>query len=49
MKAGRERWFHTGRLEVRVGEAIPVEAQRGELGQVAAMLEERVRALLTQV
>jgi len=49
MKAGRERWFHTGRLEVRVGEAIPVEAQRGEPGQVAAMLEERVRALLTQV
>jgi long-chain acyl-CoA synthetase len=46
MKAGQVGWFHTGRLEVRVGKAIPAEAQGGEPGQVAAMLEERVRALL---
>jgi long-chain acyl-CoA synthetase len=46
MKAGRERWFHSGRLEVRVGRAIPVEAQQGEPGQVAAELEQRVRELL---
>jgi long-chain acyl-CoA synthetase len=51
MKAGLPlkrwaRWFRSGKLEVRVGKAVPVEAQRGEPGQVAAMLEEAVRRLL---
>jgi long-chain acyl-CoA synthetase len=46
MKAGGVRWFHTGRLEVRVGEAIPVEAQQGDPVQVAAVLEAAVRDLL---
>jgi long-chain acyl-CoA synthetase len=49
MKARRERWFRSGRLEVRVGRVIPVESQQGEPGQVAAMLEEAVRRLMEQV
>jgi long-chain acyl-CoA synthetase len=46
MKVGRARWFHSGGLEVRVGKAIPVEAQQGDPAQLAAALEEAVRALL---
>jgi long-chain acyl-CoA synthetase len=42
----RVRWFRSGKLEVRVGRAIPVEVQQGEPAQLAAMLEEAVRALL---
>jgi long-chain acyl-CoA synthetase len=46
MKTGQVGWFHSGKLQVRVGKAIPVETQQGDPAQVAAMLEEAMRELL---
>ena len=42
---GEGRWFRSGRLEVRVGEAVRVP-EGMEAAAVTAMLEERVRRLL---
>jgi long-chain acyl-CoA synthetase len=47
MRGGKTRWFRSGRLEVRVGEAMAVEGA-AEPMQLAARLEESVRRLLSK-
>jgi long-chain acyl-CoA synthetase len=47
MRAGKTRWFRSGRLEVHVGEAVPVE-EGAEPGQLTARLEESVRRLRSE-
>ena len=44
MRAGKTRWFRSGQLEVRVGEAVPFE-EGLEASQWTAKLEESVRRL----
>jgi long-chain acyl-CoA synthetase len=44
MRTGKTRWFRSGQLEVRLGEAIPVE-ESAEPAQLTARLEESVRRL----
>ena len=45
MRVGKTRWFRSGRLEVRVGEAIPV-AEGMEPAELTKRLEESLRRLL---
>jgi long-chain acyl-CoA synthetase len=40
------RWFHAGRVEVRVGEMLPAAAEGEDAAAVTARLEEAVRALV---
>ena len=47
MRAGRARWYRSGRLEVRVGKAFLIE-EGAEAAQLAARLEESVRQLLSE-
>jgi long-chain acyl-CoA synthetase len=47
MRAGKTRWFRSGHLEVRVGEAIPFE-EGLEPSQWTAKLEESVRRLRSE-
>jgi long-chain acyl-CoA synthetase len=47
MRAGRARWYRSGRLEVRVGKAFPIE-EGAEPTQLTARLEESVRQLLSE-
>ena len=44
MRTGKMRWFRSGRLEVRVGEAVMVD-EAVEAGEIAERLEESVRRL----
>jgi long-chain acyl-CoA synthetase len=44
MRAGKIRWFRSGRLEIRLGEAIPVD-EEAEPAELTARLEESVRRL----
>jgi long-chain acyl-CoA synthetase len=45
MRSERRRWFRSGRLEVRVGKAIPVDEGAGA-AELTAKFEESVRRLL---
>ena len=45
MRAGKTRWFRSGRLEVRVGEAISV-ADEEQPAELTVRLEESLRGLL---
>jgi long-chain acyl-CoA synthetase len=45
MRSEGRRWFRSGRLEVRVGKAIPVDEGAGA-GELTAKFEESVRGLL---
>jgi long-chain acyl-CoA synthetase len=47
MRARRRRWFRSGQLEVRVGEAIPVE-EGAEHGPLTQTLQESVRRLQSE-
>jgi long-chain acyl-CoA synthetase len=47
MRGGKNRWFHSGQLEVRIGEAVAVE-EAAEPVQLTARLEESVRRLLSK-
>ena len=44
MRAGKTRWFRSGQLEVRLGEAIPVD-EAAEPAELTARLENSVRRL----
>lgn len=44
MRQGKVRWFRSGRLEVRVGNVIPVD-ENAEPAELAARFEESVRQL----
>jgi len=45
MKARRQRWFRSGKLEVRVGEPIPYDADRSA-DEMTALLEAAMRDLM---
>jgi long-chain acyl-CoA synthetase len=47
MRAGKSRWFRSGRLEVHVGEAVPV-MEGAEPAQLTVRLEESVRSLISK-
>jgi long-chain acyl-CoA synthetase len=47
MRAGKRRWFRSGQLEVRVGEAVPFEEGQ-EPAQLTAKLEESLRRLQSE-
>jgi long-chain acyl-CoA synthetase len=44
MRAGKTRWFRSGQLEVRIGEAVPVD-EAADPAQLTAKLEQSVRQL----
>jgi long-chain acyl-CoA synthetase len=44
LRAGNARWFRSGRLEVRVGETVPVD-DGVEPAQLTAKFEKSVRKL----
>ena len=46
MRAEKTRWFRSGKLQVRVGEAIPVD-ETAQPAELTATLEESVRQLLS--
>jgi long-chain acyl-CoA synthetase len=45
MRAGRRRWFRSGHLEVRVGEAIRFGPEDSEAAITARLRDEVVRLL----
>jgi long-chain acyl-CoA synthetase len=47
MRTGKGRWFSSGRLEIRIGEAITVGEEK-EPAELAAMLEEALRRLKSE-
>jgi long-chain acyl-CoA synthetase len=47
MRAGKTRWFRSGKLEVRIGEAVAVE-DGAEPSRLTTRLEESVQRLLSE-
>ncbi len=45
IRASGERWFRSGKIEVRIGRAIPAADEETDPAQLTATLEEVVRAL----
>jgi len=44
LRAGKARWFRSGKLAVHVGAAVPVE-EAVDPSQLSEMLEQKVRSL----
>jgi long-chain acyl-CoA synthetase len=47
LRASGERWFHSGKIEVRIGRAIPAAEDESGPAEITATLEEAVRGLQT--
>jgi long-chain acyl-CoA synthetase len=47
IRATHERWFRSGKIEVRIGQAIPAVDEESDAALFAARLEEAVRELLS--
>jgi long-chain acyl-CoA synthetase len=45
LRASGERWFRSGKIEVRIGRAIPAAEEESDPAQLTARLEEAVRGL----
>jgi len=45
IRATHARWFRSGKIEVRIGHAIPAAEEESDPAEFAAMLEEAVRGL----
>jgi long-chain acyl-CoA synthetase len=45
LRASGERWFRSGKIEVRIGRAIPAAEEESDPAQLTARLEEAVRRL----
>jgi long-chain acyl-CoA synthetase len=45
LRASGERWFRSGKIEVRIGRAIPAATDETDPAQLTATLEEAVRGL----
>jgi long-chain acyl-CoA synthetase len=45
LRASGERWFHSGKIEVRIGRAIPAADEESDPAEFTARLEEAVRGL----
>jgi long-chain acyl-CoA synthetase len=45
LRASGERWFRSGKIEVRIGRAIPAAEEESGPAELAARLEEAVRGL----
>jgi long-chain acyl-CoA synthetase len=45
LRASGERWFHSGKIEVRIGRAIPAAEEESDPAEFTARLEEAVRVL----
>jgi len=45
IRASGERWFRSGRIEVRIGRAIPAAEEESDAAELTARLEEAVRGL----
>jgi long-chain acyl-CoA synthetase len=45
IRASHARWFRSGKIEVRIGRAIPAAEEESDPAELTAMLEEAVRGL----
>jgi long-chain acyl-CoA synthetase len=45
LRASGERWFRSGKIEVRIGQAIPAAEEESGPAEITAGLEEAVRGL----
>jgi long-chain acyl-CoA synthetase len=45
LRASGERWFRSGKIEVRIGRAIPAAEEESDPAEITARLEEAVRGL----